>query len=1054
MSRAVPARPGEFGLVERGRELAEITARLDAAFAGLGGALVVEGPRGIGVSALLHATIEIGRARGAQVARADPRSDERDVPLALVRRVLRALAVEVPADVARSGRRAIFDACERRPMLVVIDDAHAADRPSLALLADVAARLRGTRALVVAGWHVTGGRTASGAATMSGAGAAVIHPRPLSGVGIGELLARATGTTLDAKTTAAVLEATGGIPAYVAGLAAEMMLSGIHAAAREPAAVAQLVHVVVARDVRGRIADEDVIELAEALALLGAVARPERIAALLERPLGTVRAQLDRLVERGVLATADPPLFARPADREAIARSITLVGAQRIRADAARVLAAEGESLAAGELLLDVDPTNDPARCSVLMAAAVDALVAERPDVAIRLLNRLLAEPAVGLDVQIADMSTWDAKLVPTRAAAIVRLRRSQTAIARSAILAAAAFDALATTRPVDELGELCRRALANGSLADSPRGAPTALSLSLMLGYADCADLGIDHIDHVLGRLRANDVPALVRPATAFRGAMKLMLGRLEDAETDLRAVVGAPWLVRSTPLMTSFLLLCLLERDDDEGAAAVLARLDHEGGALQDLIPHAPFLYARGAVRGVRGDPHAALEDHLECGRRLVGAGWTNPVVSGWRGAAARILAEFGDHVRARELADDEVALAERYGAPGPLARALRARAAIAAAPDLAVAALDRALVVVEPAAAHAPLEHIAVLVDLAAAALAAEDPDRARRRLHAALTRARELGADAQTRRVTELLHLAGGRARRAHGDGLGISHRLSGASRSSRPRVSRTRRSARGLSSHRRPSSRICAPSSTSSRSARACSCRRRCGRATRPRRLVRMLGVRDRGRRQAGRAARPRVTASGIEADDRHEPGHVLLVLRPLLDDIEGAVVGPAGAAAAASAPAGSRARAAALAAVLAAASSAASAASVVGVLTAALLVGGGDATLAALPGLPALPAFPVLGLQSASSAVAASGARALAAATTAATADEEDRAAGLVEYGACPAAAGALGRGGSAVAPAGAALHPAFAAVTAAGVIRDDDPQNLTFDDPYGRLER
>ena len=127
MSRAVPTRPGEFGLVERGHEVAEITARLDAAFAGLGGALVVEGPRGIGVSALLHATIEIGRARGAQVACVDPRSDERDVPLALVRRVLGALAVEVPADVARSGRRAISDACERRPMLVVIDDAHAAD---------------------------------------------------------------------------------------------------------------------------------------------------------------------------------------------------------------------------------------------------------------------------------------------------------------------------------------------------------------------------------------------------------------------------------------------------------------------------------------------------------------------------------------------------------------------------------------------------------------------------------------------------------------------------------------------------------------------------------------------------------------------------------------------------------------------------------------------------------------------------------------------------------------------------------------------------------------
>ena len=383
-------------------------------------------------------------------------------------------------------------------------------------------------------------------------------------------------------------------------------------------------------------------------------------------------------------------------------------------------------------------------------------------------------ELAIALDLQIADSGAWDVELRQARAAALERLERAapRSPLAAAGRIAAEAFDATAAALPAATAAELSQRALADGTLADNPRGAPTALSLALMLGYAGRPRLGADHLAVAIAGLRTRNERALLPPAQWFRGALAYLDGRLDDAERDLRTprepAAGAPWRVRSTPLMTGFLLLCLLERDRLDEAVAVLDAVDLEE-ALQPITPHAPFLYARARLRLGRGDPHAALADLRLCGERLEAGGWHNPAVAPWRGVAARILIAQGEAGEAGALAARELALAERHGAPAPLAQALRDRAATVA-PSAARPLLERAVTVA--AAAPGAIAEAHARAELGALLARAGEGEPAREQLRAALALARAGGAVALAREVAATLRAAGGRPRRAAAAGLAV------------------------------------------------------------------------------------------------------------------------------------------------------------------------------------------------------------------------------------------------------------------------------------------
>ena len=109
--------------------------------------------------------------------------------------------------------------------------------------------------------------------------------------------------------------------------------------------------------------------------------------------------------------------------------------------------------------------------------------------------------------------------------------------------------------------------------------------------------------------------------------------------------------------------------------------------------------------------------------------------------------------------------LALAETAAIAGPLARALRDRAALAQRSSDAIALLERSAAVA--AQAPNPLASAAALVDLAAAQLAAGDRAAARAATRAALDPARSAGARPLAQRAAQVLREAGGRPRRASG-----------------------------------------------------------------------------------------------------------------------------------------------------------------------------------------------------------------------------------------------------------------------------------------------
>jgi DNA-binding SARP family transcriptional activator len=180
--------------VGRDRELTELVAGLDDAFAGRGCVALVSGEPGIGKSRLADALIEHARSRGAgalpgraweaggapaywpwiQAIRVHLRDAEPEALRAQLASDAPVLAqivpelhdllpgLEEPPPLEGEGarfrlfeavRRFLHRAAEDRPLVLVLDDLHAADEPSLLLLQFVARGLEDSRLLIVAAYR-------------------------------------------------------------------------------------------------------------------------------------------------------------------------------------------------------------------------------------------------------------------------------------------------------------------------------------------------------------------------------------------------------------------------------------------------------------------------------------------------------------------------------------------------------------------------------------------------------------------------------------------------------------------------------------------------------------------------------------------------------------------------------------------------------------------------------------------------------------------------------------------------------------------------------------
>jgi DNA-binding CsgD family transcriptional regulator len=243
------------------------------------------------------------------------------------------------------------------------------------------------------------------------------------------------------------------------------------------------------------------------------------------------------------------------------------------------------------------------------------------------------------------------------------------------------------------------------------------------------------------------------------FRSRHALWTGPIGEAIHDARAALelSPP---HSVYLCSAAYCLVsgLLEQDAQDEAEAVLRHVDQH----QPAPP--PFFaawrqMAGGRLAAARGEHAIAINAYLAAGRHHTALRIVNPAVLPWRSEAAAAARRL-DHVdRARALVDEELAIAERFGGPRPIAVARRA-AGLLADGEAAVELLRSAAELL--AACGARAEHARALTDLGAAIRRAGRPGEARKVLREAAGLAEDIGMTGVAEQARAELRAAGGRA----------------------------------------------------------------------------------------------------------------------------------------------------------------------------------------------------------------------------------------------------------------------------------------------------
>jgi DNA-binding CsgD family transcriptional regulator len=210
------------------------------------------------------------------------------------------------------------------------------------------------------------------------------------------------------------------------------------------------------------------------------------------------------------------------------------------------------------------------------------------------------------------------------------------------------------------------------------------------------------DEAERAIARLRAHATERgslrLRAAASWYAADLALRRGRVADAENHARSVYD---LVDDdisvlTEGAASVLVYALAERGAFEEARELLADRGLDGG-LDGMPWESAVLHARARLWLAEGDYERALAEARESGARRDERGRPNPTWTPWRATAALALAHLGRRDEAAALADAELALAERFGAPVPIARALHARAVAEPEPEARIALCERAIAVV---------------------------------------------------------------------------------------------------------------------------------------------------------------------------------------------------------------------------------------------------------------------------------------------------------------------------------------------------------------------
>ncbi len=421
-------------LLERSDELARIGSALADAREGHGRFLVIEGPAGIGKTALLAAARTVAADAGMRVLRSRGTELERDFAFGVVRQLFepplaeaseleRANLLQASAGVAAGllglpGRppadsppsrvdpsfailHGLYWLCANLaaagPVCLVVDDAHWADGPSLRYLAFLLTRIEELDvALVVATRPREAGGDAELLATVTtDPSAELIRLPPLTRVAVAQLVESRLGRAPDPVFVDACLRATRGTPFLMRELVAALSEGGVPPTADAARHVERIGARTVGRSMRLRLRrlPEPAERLARALAVLerSGLTQAARLAGL-EEDEAADAAEL--LANAGILEYGRPLTFIHPIVRSGIYSELS--GAERAQSHrrAARLLAEQpGAYERVAQHLLVSEPAADGWVVERLVEAARAAARNGAPESAAVFLRRALDEP-------------------------------------------------------------------------------------------------------------------------------------------------------------------------------------------------------------------------------------------------------------------------------------------------------------------------------------------------------------------------------------------------------------------------------------------------------------------------------------------------------------------------------------------------------------------------------------------------------------------------------------------------------------------------------------
>ncbi len=310
------------------------------------------------------------------------------------------------------------------------------------------------------------------------------------------------------------------------------------------------------------------------------------------------------------------------------------------------------------------------------------------------------------------------------------------------------------------------RAALAEGRLVREANGEGALVCVWLTLLAAD-DPMAMPSLDDSIKQAHLHGSVRALAAAYCFRALGRVWRGQLADAETDAREALRLAQTGRvdmDPTFAGAYLADAMIEQGRLDEAATILRSVGVPG--VRPLKPHYCALDSYARLLRLRGDNVAAWKASVEAGELWQSFGIRNPGLETWRAEASLALLALGRVDDARHQAQEDLDLAQRWGAPRALGRALRVIGQVTGGRE-GIESLERSTAVLADSGAR--LEHAKSLLELGAALRRGGRRTAAREALARALDEAEICGAPLTSDAARAELRTAGFRPRR---------HRLTG------------------------------------------------------------------------------------------------------------------------------------------------------------------------------------------------------------------------------------------------------------------------------------